>query len=91
MLQGLSLFVCVVCVFVCPLLCFVYVCGGCEVLGDVVWCVFGCVFCCVCVCFCVLLLMYCLMFVWSMLCVFVFVRVVDKGVCVCFSQFVVRC
>ena len=41
----------VVCVFVCILLCVVYVCGGCEVLGDVVWCVFGCVFCCVCVCF----------------------------------------
>ena len=25
-------------------------CSGCEVLGDVVWCVFGRVFCCVCVC-----------------------------------------
>ena len=44
-------FACVCCVFVCILLCVVSVCGGCEVLGDVVWCVVGCVFCCVCVCF----------------------------------------
>ena len=42
-------FVYVCCMCVCLLLCLVYVCGGCEVLGDVVWRVFGCVFCCVCV------------------------------------------
>ena len=49
-----------VCVFVCLLHCFAYVCGGCEVVGDVVWYAFGCVclrclgvFLCACCSWCI--------------------------------------
>ena len=77
--------VCCLCVFVCVLLCFVYVCGVCEALGDVVWSVSGCVFCyvlCVSSYVCVLFLIYRVMFVWYVLCVVVFVRAVVECVCV---------
>ena len=75
-LQGLNLFVCACRVFVCLLICFVSVCGGCEVLGDVVWCVVRCVFCCACVCFYVCV-------VSDVLCDVCVVCVVRVSVCAC--------
>ena len=77
--------VCVCCLCVCvPLalfwLCVVVVRYWVMLYG--VW--FGCVCCRVCLCVirCVLFLMYRVMSVWYVLCVFMFVRVVVKCVCV---------
>ena len=71
-------------VFAYVLLCFVYVCGVCEVWYDVEWYVFVCAFLVwmrVVLYVCALFVVYCVTFVWYVLCVFVVVRMCLCVVC----------